>query len=358
MHRYLPSGPALAPHHLPAGWSCERHVDIDAQAAALTGWHLRYLQLSAGRFEGAVQRLQLEGVSLFAEDLRQSVHQSGWVRPDVVALGVPVVLEGEARFCGRADVAGALHVFSGADGFEFRSPQRHVMVCIEIERALFEAHVLAPPERGAGPSRRVDDRAHLRAVDPVAMDTLRRFLLHLFASAAPAQGGQEEGGMRATDAGAAGLSPRGAGPRQHAVRTQLLDRVAAVLEPGAHEGSARAAGGGAGTVSHAALCARATAQVADRLGDPPSVAELCTALGVSRRTLQSAFQSIWGMGPLAWLTTLRLNAVRRELKQARSVTEAATQFGFWHFGHFADDYRALFDELPSQTLRRHRGGAH
>ena len=60
------------------------------------------------------------------------------------------------------------------------------------------------------------------------------------------------------------------------------------------------------------------------------------------------------MGPLAWLNVLRLNAVRRSLKTADSVTEAATQFGFWHFGHFSSGYQLLFGELPSSTLARYR----
>ena len=51
-----------------------------------------------------------------------------------------------------------------------------------------------------------------------------------------------------------------------------------------------------------------------------SVPDLCRELFVSRRTLQSAFQAGWGMGPLAWLTTLRLNAVRRALRDS---------YGYW-----------------------------
>jgi AraC family ethanolamine operon transcriptional activator len=323
-------------------WTRERHGDIDEQAAALDGWHQRYLQLSCGRFVGEVQRLQLDGIGLFIEDLQQSVHQTGWVRPEVVALGVPLALEGDARFCGQPDAVDALHVFSGADGFEFRSPQRHVMIGIEVDRALFDAHVDTEPAHRPGGGR-LTDRAHLQAADPAAMGALRGFLLDLFRCASR------------QDGAAAGPDAAVEAQLQRQVRTQLLDRIAAVLQPRAVAGGL--ARGGA-SAAQAALVARATTQVADRLGEPPSVAELCAALGVSRRTLQSAFQACWGMGPLAWLTTLRLDAVRRELKRAGSVTEAATQYGFWHFGHFADDYRALFGELPSQTLRRHRGGPH
>ena len=33
------------------------------------------------------------------------------------------------------------------------------------------------------------------------------------------------------------------------------------------------------------------------------------------------------------------------------VTAVAAQFGFWHFGRFAGEYRRLSGEAPSQTLR-------
>ncbi len=82
--------------------------------------------------------------------------------------------------------------------------------------------------------------------------------------------------------------------------------------------------------------------------------DLCAALGVSRRKLHDAFVSTVGMTPPVYLKTRRLVLVRRALKAARSgralVKSIALAHGFWHLGYFSADYRALFGELPSQTL--------
>jgi AraC family ethanolamine operon transcriptional activator len=316
--------------------ACAAFADIDEQAAALNGWNQRYQQLSPGRFRGEVRRIRLEGVGIFIEDLQQSVHQTGFVERDVVAVGVPLVLHGDARFCGQASAENLLHVFSGHDGFEFRSPQRHVMLGIEIDASLFASCVAAPAGLDAGAFAR---HARLECIDRTELDGLRQMLLGLLL----APQGAEPACLGAPPLTAAGSLLR------DAVLDRLSQALASARQPAPRSLSSSA------PVSHALIVERAQQCVRDRLGQPPTVAELCEQLGVSRRTLQTSFQDTWGMGPLAWLRMLRLNAVRRALKTAPSVTTAATQLGFWHFGRFSHDYQALFGELPSQTFRRHHG---
>ena len=72
-------------------------------------------------------------------------------------------------------------------------------------------------------------------------------------------------------------------------------------------------------------------------------------------SLQTSFQEVLGISPLAYLRTLRLNGARRMLLRGEPtmmVRDAVETWGFWHFSRFSEEYRQLFGELPSWTLHR------
>lgn len=87
-----------------------------------------------------------------------------------------------------------------------------------------------------------------------------------------------------------------------------------------------------------------------------SVRELCSIAHVSERTLQYAFRERYGQSPKTFTLTHRLNNVRKRLRHADPGTdrihELAGHHGFLHMGQFTSDYKRLFGELPSETLRR------
>ncbi len=91
-------------------------------------------------------------------------------------------------------------------------------------------------------------------------------------------------------------------------------------------------------------------------GDFLYVTDLCRATGVSERALEYAFKRVMGMAPMAYLTRLRLNRVRKALLTAdrgsTTVSAQALNWGFWHLGEFARAYKDCFGERPSDTLRR------
>ncbi len=93
-----------------------------------------------------------------------------------------------------------------------------------------------------------------------------------------------------------------------------------------------------------------------RRGQPVYLVDICKAIGVSERTLRAACQDQFGMSPTRYLWLRRMYLARRRLADAAgaaiSVTEIAMANGFWELGRFASEYRSLFGETPSMTLRR------
>jgi AraC-like DNA-binding protein len=91
-------------------------------------------------------------------------------------------------------------------------------------------------------------------------------------------------------------------------------------------------------------------------GRQPRMPELCATIGVRERTLRVCCSEFLGMSPGRYIQLRRLNMVRAELHRAdpgtASVAEIAQRYQFSQLGRFAVTYRAVFGEMPSDTLRR------
>ena len=92
---------------------------------------------------------------------------------------------------------------------------------------------------------------------------------------------------------------------------------------------------------------------------PITIEALTQVAGVSARSLFSAFKAARGYSPMEFVRRVRLGRARQRLSRpdaGTSVTGTAYECGFGNPGHFAMNYRDLFGESPSETLRRGRGG--
>ena len=84
-----------------------------------------------------------------------------------------------------------------------------------------------------------------------------------------------------------------------------------------------------------------------------SIAEISEKIGIKKRSLEYAFKEYVNVGPKAFIKALILNGFRQGLKEERSsVSEVALRHGITHMGQLSRDYKLLFGELPSDTLRR------
>ncbi len=314
-------------------WSSLRYSDVDDQAAALPGWQQQYEQLSPGPFTGGLVRATLGAqFQFFTETNGCRLSQS--VRPPA----------GSCAFAVRAD--------AGPEARLNQSPfGRDDLVCLgdggdaQISLpsgGLIAAVVLPATELGSYRSA-----SH----DPDPMGAVPRVGVARTAMAPLLRGFVDQVLSVARESPAALTRPQALRALCSATVSNLLFAMSSDGPgPLAHEGTAR---------RRWQLVQQARAHIDEHLGEVFSVADVCRALGVSRRTLQYCFEDVLQINPIAYIRAVRLNAVRRDLKQADpgqdTVSDIAARWGFWHLGHFAADYRRMFGETPSATLQGRRG---
>lgn len=308
--------------------------DADEQAESVRRWNQTYDQISAGSFEGRVVDAWFADVQLFRETTNQVVHQRGNPWPDSLALAVPLAMQGEAHAHGLPMTAETIYVLD-AQRQDLDLVTSRLLDVAAMTVHVDEATRFCREVEGVELADVLDDDWLVRS-GPHCMEQLRQFLLTTFAVLQAGQMPLEQASIR------------------RSLRDALLTNLFAALTCGDNAVESD------GSASHRRVVDRARAYLLSRPDEPVTIAELCRAIGVSRRKLQYCFQETLGSNPLHYLRALRLNRVRRELKsdstKAASVQDVAARWGFWHLSHFAADYKHMFGELPSETLRRHRGG--
>jgi len=89
-----------------------------------------------------------------------------------------------------------------------------------------------------------------------------------------------------------------------------------------------------------------------------SIAEICALLHVSDRHLRRLCAQHLAMSPRSYDRLLRMSLAHGHLRRASpesiAVSAVARLYGFRDPGRFAVNYRAMFGEVPSKTLRRAR----
>ena len=303
--------------------------DADDHASCLQHWRQRYDQLSAGAFVGKFEEFWFGNVQVFRERTNQVVHEVGSAWEGSRTVGVPVALDGTGWYCGEACGLDSLITLRGGDDLDYRTPRVHDVVAVTTDTQAFSDYAAQVEHRDI--EAEIGNRRVIAAT-PEQATTLRSFLLTVISSLEATPELLRHPQMRK------GL--------EQAIYASLLAAISGSPD------AARAPTPGRG---RQLIVDRAREYMSAHIDEPITVADLCTELEVSRRTLQYSFQDILNLNPVSFLRALRLNGVRRALKGAEhghaAVADIAAQWGFWHLSHFAADYRTMFGELPSETLR-------
>lgn len=320
----------------PSRYSYQRHrtSDSDQHAEALGEWDQIYDQLSPGSFEGNVVDIWFEGLQLFRETTNRSVSQAGTTWKGSYVVGTPVNMKGTGLFAKQVLTRDSILTFHSDKDFTLTTPENFDVVVLAIpEKALIEA---MQPRSNDELGRLFPASPSVMVTPPGQLDELRNCLLSIF------DPNNFEPGLLAY-------------PQvQKAMSSAIIGHLVEVL----------------GSASEAPLPSRsfkgryqivrdATDFAMAHTNEPITVSDLCSRFKISRRMLNYCFLEVLNTNPVQYLRTLRLNGVRRELRETadspQAIRDIACKWGFWHLSRFAAEYRALFGELPSETqfsLRR------
>lgn len=297
----------------------------------LADWAEQYQQISPGSFTGNLQQVQFGKTQVFSESVSQRVHEVGAAWPGSLVLALVRNASEPLRWRGHSAGATDVACFGGNHEFDIVVPARGEILAVAIDAADFYRHAEAV---GADEALLRSPRTPQLLRSPVHHSRLARLV---------------DATLRTADETPRLLQHVQA---QKSLREALYDQLIDLKEDPPET---------AVTLNARARCTL-VATVRDyaqaQSDDVPSVADLCRVFGVSRRSLQYAFEEVVGMSPVAYLRAQRLNGVRRAIKTADAntpVMEIAVQWGFWHPSYFTASYKKLFGELPSATLQRHAG---
>jgi AraC-like DNA-binding protein len=99
----------------------------------------------------------------------------------------------------------------------------------------------------------------------------------------------------------------------------------------------------------------ALAAIEERPAELQVVSDIAKASGLSVRALDEGFRRHVGTPPMAYLRRVRLARAHEELGRAdpeqTTATTVARNWGFWHYGRFAAEYRKTYGRTPAETLR-------
>ncbi len=102
---------------------------------------------------------------------------------------------------------------------------------------------------------------------------------------------------------------------------------------------------------HDELVAQAQDWLQEHLAEPISIAALAQRLGLSERTLNRRFHQATGVGPQAWLRSLRISQAKDLLRHSNlPISEVAWQLGLQDASHFG----RLFKQQVGMTPARYR----
>jgi AraC family ethanolamine operon transcriptional activator len=312
--------------------------DVLQQADALPFWSQDYTQLDKGVFSGLVTSISCRGVQLFRETMNRAVDQIASAPADCYVIGLPTIIDSDSTW-------GLLPV-----------KENSLITLDKNAELLFRTSHLSEITVAVISAKRLEDyAASVEWVDlPKVMGKIKpvEATQPLIAERMKAALGGGMDYLATLDANA-DITQIWRHFEDDLMATCLHALLLTKENPNSHQHDQRV---------HRYIVNRVRELTLSSYGYPLTIGELCTALRISRRTLNHAFARVLGITPVSYMRNVRLHRVRAELQsspyQVSTIANLATKWGFWHMSLFSRYYRELFGELPHETLERSRTLTH
>jgi AraC family ethanolamine operon transcriptional activator len=257
--------------------------------------------------------------------LSPTVFVRGFAVPGSVILGIQSAGHRRAKWHSCPVAEDDVVMFDGRKEIDLQFTGASEVIAISIDRQLLDRHV----EAICGKAPKIDP-AHdrLKIASPEKVAVLVRSWTELTDASLTF-------GTQLTDANIAAQ-----------LETKIVEAVFTNIVHAASEW---------GVTERRRIAERARRYMVQNIRQSMTITDICTAVGTTERTLHLGFRECFDTTPKKFLKLLRLNAARRELQHPENdtcVTTVALRWGFFHLARFAAEYRGLFGESPSHTLRR------
>ncbi|MFK3873751.1 helix-turn-helix domain-containing protein [Pseudoalteromonas rhizosphaerae] len=296
-------------------------TDVDQQAGNLTNWQQKYDQVSDGRFYGCIDEVAYDGLQVFKEYTQCALRQQCKVWPNALWLGIPVNAQ-NSKINGLTIADNQLMCRPSDCNFELITPAQFNIYGMVINQDTL--HQIAQ-QQGLSLQGICEHGSPRITTSPQALQRARECIEQIIF----ANGGGASAAL------------------QHDI---LLNLVLHLLQSQLPQQKVTP------SYKHRKnVVDKAKEFIHDHPDNIVTITQLCEFTYVCRRTLQYSFESILGINPLRFLRMTRLNQIRRELsdpQQNKPISMIAANWGFWHPGQFAKDYKQLFGENPSDTVKR------
>ena len=300
--------------------------DMDQHACAQQGWALHYEQLSPGQFKGRIHQVQLPEVTLLREDTNIALRQRGRLDDSVYGFAMGLQDTSDLFFNGQRVPEQAIMCGKG-DEVDLTTPPHFTLIAVVVERSLLNPLWERMYQK---PMAHWLEKQLVLQTSGIKAQILRDLQLTVMDQASTMANRQQD--------------PQALRQLRDEILMEWIEALPEKVDTSELPNLER----------RKKLVDHACELMMGHTDEPLSILQVCSHIGTSRRKLNYSFQDVLGTTPVKYLRALRLNGVRRGLRDAAkgvTVQDVAAHWGFWHLGQFAQDYKRLFDELPSTTLR-------